>query len=301
MRRRPDAPALAVAALSAVIASSGCEDTGETPVTPDPVHPSNALIDRVEIVSEPEANGTYLEGEELGFAVLITSGEEVETSGEIFLIFDLGLASEPAAFSATEAGRLEFHYRIRRGDYDGDGISVPAGELMFSPGATLRIGGAEFDASVPELPADGEHRVFARFSRGESLVFDPTLDRFPAGSLGLDGAVGCASTEDIVPLVEAVLEGNLPGAASLFQVAWQTGRCAALNEGAPAIFLSAAVQEHRGERYDLVLAYGLGSLPGGQEAAANWWTLADFLAEPPQERRLQPAQPAEAARRAGPR
>ena len=118
----------------------------------------------MEIVSEPAANATYLDGEELLFAVLLTSGEEVETTCEVFLIFDLGLASEPAALAAHEAGRLEFRYEIRRGDYDGDGVSVPEGELMFSAGATLQVGGADLDASVPELPADGDHRVFARHS-----------------------------------------------------------------------------------------------------------------------------------------
>ena len=74
---------------------------------------------------------------------------------------------------------------------------------------------------------------------------------------------------------------NLAGAAGLFQVASQTGRCATLSGGAPAIFLSAAVLQHRGEIYDLVLAYGPGGLPGGQEVTTNWWTLGDFLAEPP--------------------
>ena len=267
-------------AAVALFALSACEEGGEGPTSPGPGAPSSALIDRVEIVSEPDANGTYLDAEEIVFAVLLTSGEPVETTGEAFLIFDLGLASQPAALAAHEAGRLEFRYRIRRGDYDGEGISVPEGELTLSPGATLRIGGVDLDASVPELPADGEHRVFARFSRGESLIFDTTLDRFPVDSLGLNGAVGCAATEDIAPLVEAVLEGNLPGAAALFQAAWQTGRCATLNEGAPATFLAAAVREHRGEVYDLALAYGPGNGPGGQETA-NWWTLADFLTEPP--------------------
>ena len=270
-----------VSAALLLIPLSACEEGEGGPTSPEPGDRTGALIDRVEIVSEPAANATYLDGEELVFAVLLTSGEEVETTGEVFLIFDLGLASEPAALAAHEAGRLEFRYEIRRGDYDGDGVSVPEGELMFSAGATLQVGGADLDASVPELPADGDHRVFARHSPGESLVFDITLDRFPVDSLGLSGAVGCASIDDIVPLVEAVLEGNLPGAAALFQVAWQTGRCATLTEGAPAIFLSAAVLEHRGEIYDLVLAYGPGGTPGGQDITTNWWTLADFLAEPP--------------------
>lgn len=259
---------------------AACEEGGESPTSPGPGAPPNALIDRVEIVSAPAANGTYLDGEELVFAVLLTSGEAVETTGEVFLIFDLGLASQPAALAAPEAGRLEFRYRIRRGDYDGDGVSVPAGELIFSPGATLRIGNADLDASVPELPGDGEHRVFARYSPGESLLFDTTLDRFPLESLGLDGAIGCAEIEDFAGIVEAVLEGNAIGAATLFQLGWQTGDCVTLTQDVPAIFLSAAVREHRGEVYDLVLAYGPGSLAGG-ETAANWWTLADFLAEPP--------------------
>ena len=269
------------AAALLVLSLPGCENGEGGPTSPEPDEPSNALIDRVEIVSEPAANGTYLEGEELVFQVLVTSGEEAEATGEVFLIFDLGLASQPAALAASEAGRLEFRYRIRRGDYDGDGISVPEGELMFSPGATLRIGNADLDASVRELPADPGHRVFARYSPGESLVFDTMLDRFPLDSLGLDGAIGCAGIEDFAGIVEAVLEGNAVGAATLFQVAWQTGTCATLNQGAPAIFLSAAIAEHRNEVYDLVLAYGPGAGPGGEETAANWWTLADFLAEPP--------------------
>ena len=273
--------ACCAAAGLAVLALSGCEEGEGGPTSPEPGGPASAQIDRVEIVSAPAANGTYLVGEELVFSVLVTSGEEVETTGEVFLIFDLGLASQPAPLTAHEAGRLEFRYGIRRGDYDGDGVSVPEGELMLGPGATLRVGGVDLDRDISQLPANVEHRVFARYAPGESLVFDTTLDRFPLESLGLTGAIGCASMEDFTGIVEAVLEGNAAGAATRFQVAWQTGNCATLTEGAPAIFLSAAIAEHRDEVYDLGLAFGPGAGPGGQQTTANWWTLADFLAEPP--------------------
>ena len=263
-----------------VLLLAACEE-GEVPTSPGSGGPASALIDRVEIVSEPSANGTYLVGEELVFAVLVTSGEEVETTGEVFLIFDLGLASQPATLTAHEAGRLEFRYPIRRGDYDGDGIGVPAGELMLGAGASLRVGGADLERGIPELPADGHHRVFAHFAPGETVVFDPTLDRFPVDTLGPNEIVGCASTEDIAPIVEAVLEGNVPGAANLWSVAYQLGNCAALNENKPAIFLSARIREHRGEIYDLVLVYGSGATLGNPELPANWWTLGGFVEPTP--------------------
>lgn len=269
-----------VAAALCSLSLSGCEEGEGGPTTPGPGGSTSAQIDRVEIVSEPAANGTYLDGEELVFSVLVTSGEEVETTGEVFLIFDLGLASQPAALTAREAGRLEFRYRIRRGDYDGDGISIPEGELMLGSGASLQIGGADLDREISEVPATGEHRVFARYAPGESLVFDTTLDRFPLESLGLTGAIGCSAMEDLAEIVEAVLEGNAVGAATRFQVGWQTGGCATLTQGMPAIFLAAAIAEHRNEIYDLVLAYGPGAGPAGQATTTNWWTLGDFLAEP---------------------
>ena len=277
MRR---AAAAAVAAL-ALVALSACDEGGEGPTSPGPGAPSSALIDRVEIVSEPATNGTYLAGEELVFAVLVTSGEEAETTGEVFLIFDLGLASQPATLAAHEAGRLEFRYQIRRGDYDGDGVSVPEGELMFSSGAVLRVGGVDIDPAIRALPADGGHRVFAHFVPGETVVFDPTLDRFPVDTLGLSGVVGCASTDDIVPIVEAVLDRNAAAAASLWSVAYQLGNCAVLNENQPAIFLSATVREHRGDIYDLVLAYGSAATLTDPEVAANWWTLGGFVEPTP--------------------
>ena len=158
-------------------------------------------------------------------------------------------------------------------------MGVPAGELTFAPGASLRVGGVPLDPAVPELPPVPEHRVFARYAPGQSLRFDATLDGFPVDSLGVEGAVGCAAPEDLVPIVEAVLDGNLPAAEAAWGAGFVTGRCAFLIEGEPAIFLSAAVSQHEGVIYDLVLAFGPGEVVGGETLTANWWTLGDFLAD----------------------
>ena len=99
--------------------------------------------------------------------------------------------------------------------------------------------------------------------------------------LGLSGIVGCASTDDLVPIVEAVLERNAAGAASRWSVAYQLGNCAVLDENRPGIFLSAGVREHRGDSYDLVLAYGSAATLGDPEVAANWWTLGGFVEPTP--------------------
>ena len=267
---------LALGALLALGAAPACDDgaAGGGPTTPRP--DPTAGIARIEILSEPEARDTYLAGEEIVFGVFLTSGLAVEAVGSAFLSFDLGLAREPAELVRTDGDHLEFRYRIRRGDYDGDGVSVPGGELAFSPGGGLSVGGVPLDPRLPEIPADEAHRVFARYLQGESVVFDDTLESFAEPPEGVPVA-GCAEIADAAPIVEAVLDGAPARAATLFGTARQNGRCAELPAGEPAIFLAAAIREHGGVIYDLALAYGPGDLVRGR-TRANWWTLGDYLA-----------------------
>ena len=265
------------ALLAGALGAAGCGDGEGSPTSPAPA-PGNARVERVEIVSEPAAGETYLAGEELAFGVWLASGEAVEAVGEIFLVFDLGLAREPARLTHAGEDRLEFRYRIRRGDYDGDGVGVPGGELTLSPGASLRVGGAELDLRLPELPPVPGHRVFARYSPGEALAFDATLDGFPANSLGLPGAAGVRGARGHRPRGGSRPRRQPPRRREPLVGGFRSGRCAILGEGEPAIFLSAAVSEHEGAIYDLVLAYGPGEAVGGARRNANWWTLGDFLA-----------------------
>lgn len=275
MRRRPRNRLLSTIPLAAFF-FAGCEGDDGGPTGPEPPRAGRARVDRVEIVSSPAAGATYLAGEELAFGVWLTSSEPVEATREVFLLFDLGLAREPAALASTEGEWLEFRYRIRRGDYDGDGVSVPAGELMLADPDSVQVGGVALDPRLPELPPAPAHRVFARFAPGETLAFDAAPDGFPVPSLGVSGAIGCAAGDDLVEIVEAVLDQNLAAAANLWAGARQTGRCATLVEGEPAIFLAAEVLDHGGAIYDLALAYGPAETQGEQRLA-NWWTLADFL------------------------
>ena len=292
-RRRLDAssfrplPGIALAVLSVATA---CDDAGGAggPTMPGPA--PAAGIARIEVVSEPAANDTYLAGEEVVFGVWLTSGLAVEAVGAAFLTFELGLARQPAELARTDGERLEFRYRIRRGDYDGDGVSVPEGEIAFSPGGGLSVGGVPLDPRVPEIPPEAAHRVFAHFVPGESVVFDDRIEILADPPEGIPVA-GCAAVEDAASIVEAVLDGDPVRAATLFATARQSGRCAELPVGEAAIFLSAGIREYRGRIYDLVLAYGPGDSVRGL-ASANWWTLGDYLASVPgaSSRALSPAQ-----------
>ena len=269
------------ALLAGLLAGTGaaalpaCGGEGaDSPTTPR--RDAAAGIARIAVVSRPETGETNLAGEEVSIGVWLTSGLPVEAVGEVFLHFDLGLARQPARLRETGGERLEFRYSVRRGDYDGDGISVPEGELAFSSGAVLSVGGVPVDIRVPALPAEGGHRVFARFAPGERVVFadgSATL----AGALEEVPAAGCSDPEDAAAVVEAALAGDPARAASLYAAAFSGGRCAELPPAEPALFLTAEIRDYEGVPYDLALAFGPGDGARGREQA-NWWTLADFLA-----------------------
>ncbi len=253
---------------------TGCGGAGD-PGGPLAPAPAGARVGRVEVVSTPTRGNTYLVDEELVFALTPTRGGTTELVGSAWLEFDLGLAREPAAFRPRSGEEhLEFAYRIRRGDHDGDGISVPAGEIVLSSGARLRLGGVDLDRRVPELPADPNHRVFARFRPGERVLLDASLDQ-PELEFELEGVPGCATVEGITPIVEAALGGEPARAESLFLSGVQLGRCALLASSGEAIFLSAEIAGEGDAVYDLVLVYD----GAGASALANWWTLGGFLKE----------------------
>lgn len=270
MNRRGAAAVVAAAALF------GCaEDDG--PVAPGEPDPEGAgRIVRIEALSAPAANGTYLVGEEIRFGAWVSGGETVAWTGSVWLVFEAGLAREPAELRAVEGERLEFAYRVRRGDYDGDGISVPEGDLEFGPGASLTVSGGAVDPRVPGLETDGGHRIYGTFEPGETVVFDAATEQLPAPPAADGQAVGCRDLEEVEGLVRSVLAGDLFSAAVRFETGYIAGQCAELAAGEEAIFLAASVFEDGGDVVDLVLAYGPGFALAGEETA-NWWTLGDFV------------------------
>lgn len=229
------------------------------------------------MLSEPASHGTYLAGEEVRIGASVGGASALEWEGSVWLVFDLGLASEPAELTRSEGEQAEFVYRIRRGDYDGDGISAPEGELQFGPGASLTADAGAVDPALPALEIQPDHRVFARHEPGETIVFSHSVVQLPAPLVASEAAVGCREREVVEELVGAVLRGDLSAAAARYGAARIAGECAELVAGETAIFLSAAIFEEEGEVVDVVLAYGPARLENGGAETANWWTLGDFV------------------------
>ena len=272
------APLVAAIGLAAWVLS-GCADDG--PTSPDdPDREGAGRIVRLEILSEPDAHGTYLVGEEVRLGAWVGGATTVEAEGSVWLGIALGRARQPAELVETGDERLEFAYRIRRGDYDGDGISVPAGELEFGPGAALTADGAAVDPAVLALEAQPDHRVFGKHEAGETVAFTAATEQLPAPFASDEQAVGCRDREVLEDLVRAVLGGDFIAAASRYTFAAAAGECAELVAGEPAIFLSAAVFDDGGDVVDLVLAYGPARLANAGGETANWWTLGDFITAP---------------------
>ena len=264
-----------LAAVPLLAWSWSCAADG--PTSPDaPGDGGAGRIVRVEVLSQPAARDTYLVSEEVRLGAWVGGASAVAWEGSVWLVFDLGLASEPAELVAAEAERLEFAYRVRRGDYDGDGISAPEAELRFGPGASLTSDGAALDPAVPALETQPEHRVYGRREPGETVVFTAATEQLPAPLAANEQPVGCRDREVVEDLVGAVLGGDLASAAARYTAAFAARECAELVSGEEAIFLSAAVVEQDAEIVDLVLAYGPARVAGGVETA-NWWTLADFV------------------------
>ncbi len=264
------------AALLLGLGLTGCEES-ETPAAPGEPESEGRIV-RIEVLSEAGANGTYLVGEELRFGAWVGGGETVDWTGAIWLVFDLGLARQPAALVAADGGRLEFAYAVRRGDYDGDGVSAAEGELEFGSGATLTISGQTVDAAVPALAPAPDHRVYGVHEPGEAVAFAAATEPLP-GWLASEEAVGCRNREEVEEIVRAVLAGDLARAAAGYAAGFQSGRCASLVPGGQGIFLSAAVFGEGSDIVDLVLAYGPGDTVLGGETA-NWWTLGAFVETP---------------------
>ncbi len=250
----------------------GCEN-GVGPSLPDPFAP-DPVVDRIEILSAPQRGSTYLVDEELVFGVTLARGGELEAAGSAWLEFDLGLSRQVAELRPIEGERLEFAYRLRRGDHDADGVSVPGGEIALSDGGSITLDSQPIDLSLPAIPPNPDHRVFARFAPGENVLLDATFES-PEVTLELEGAPGCEDLDTIEPIVEAALRGEPDRAETLFFQGVQFGRCALLDAGREAIFLDAEIGGDAGLSWDLVLVYA----EGGGASPSNWWTLGDFLNE----------------------
>ena len=113
-------------------------------------------VSAVAIVSAPANAEAYLPGEDV--VVEIRFGEPILASGDESLALTVGEASRGAACSRAGGTSLRCSYNVALGDFDGDGVSVPAGGLS---GAVSDAAGNAARLAIDGLPDDASHRVHA--------------------------------------------------------------------------------------------------------------------------------------------
>lgn len=115
-------------------------------------------IEGVEIVSRPRGGEAYLAGERI--VIEVRFGEPVVAAAEVSLALAVGEAKRGAACSlAEDAGDvLRCLYTVLLGDFDPDGVSIPADALG---GGLLDVAGNRAALSLDGIADDPRHRVHA--------------------------------------------------------------------------------------------------------------------------------------------
>lgn len=150
-------------------------DRDHDAVPPNRDHQIDAVRPRVvrapEISSTPRApSGGYGLGEVI--VVRVPFNEPVHVAGEPLLRLSIGRESRDAVFAKVHEGdAMEFHYRVRSGDADDDGVSIGPDALQ---GGTVQdaVGNTWTDRRLPAFAHADGHRV-----RGESDFLAPVVTR----------------------------------------------------------------------------------------------------------------------------
>ena len=133
------------------------------------------------------SDSTYYRGEVVRVRVRFSQHVTVDTSGgEPYVDLTIGSTTRRADFGSSRQNYLDFRYRVQEGDYDDDGVSVPANGLTLN-GAVVT---AKDNPAVVADPAHGlaEGGLSRKVDGSQVRPPDPTLSA--AGASVAEGGAG---------------------------------------------------------------------------------------------------------------
>ena len=149
-RRRWSALPLALAAVAG-LAAMQAEAQSRVP-----------RIQRVSFANSPERGDAFELGEKIEVTVRFDRTVELSNDGMLKLALAVGDGTRYAqSYSITNEQELNFYYRIGADDHDADGISIPAGELLFERGTFTDLADRSTDAELTHgpVPVDASRKV----------------------------------------------------------------------------------------------------------------------------------------------
>ncbi len=127
-----------------------------TIVDDDEAAPPGPTVERIVFLGLAAGDSTYYRGEAVRVRVAFTRHIAVETSGgEPHVELTVGAATRRAELVAWKLNRMDFRYVVQAGDFDGDGVSVPANGLKLNGAAVTAKDDASVDADVAHGVAEG--------------------------------------------------------------------------------------------------------------------------------------------------
>ena len=166
-------------------------------VTPTPSN--QATVAKISFTGTRSAGSSYADGERI--RITVKFDRVVTVTGAPYVNLQVGAHQRPAAYSRGSGTQfLRFAYRVQSGDFDGDGVSVPAGAVNLNGGTIRSTGG---DAALTHLG----------IAVDDTRTVNDTQPTFGAASIANQNY----TTGQVVslPALPAATGGNAPLAYSL--------------------------------------------------------------------------------------
>ncbi len=127
-----------------------------TIVDDDGPEPRGPTVERIVFRGLAAGDSTYYRDEVVRVRVRFLQHVTVDTTGgEPYLDLTVGSTTRRADYGSSRQNYLDFRYRVQAGDFDGDGVSIPANGLKLN-GATVKArNGPALDANPAHGTAEG--------------------------------------------------------------------------------------------------------------------------------------------------